>query len=275
MGQIETGTFLTTRDCSRSDVLQVVSWNINRGLQLPGIIEFLSNASADLVLLQEVDVNARRTRRRNIAREIAYALNMNYAFGREFEELTQGDRDSPSYHGQATLSRYPIESSGILKFRRQSGFWRPRWFIPNFPKLQRRVGARMALVTLIRWLEKPLLVYNLHLESRGSDGLRSAQLAEVLQDVIPYGPETPVVVAGDFNFDLCRQPALSVMSSAPLQNVFNNGNHRSTILRSRPGVARSIDSILVGGSLRYTNPELDDSVSASDHYPLSLTLHGR
>jgi len=74
--------------------------------------------------------------------------------------------------------------------------------------------------------------------------------------------------------DLCRQPTLSVMSSAPLENVFSNGSHRPTILQPRPGGARSIDSILVGGPLRYTNPHLDDSLSASAHYPLSLALHG-
>ena len=40
----------------------------------------------------------------NIAREISQKLEMNYVFGREFQELTQGPRTSPAYHGQATLS---------------------------------------------------------------------------------------------------------------------------------------------------------------------------
>ena len=72
------------------ETLRVVSWNVNRGLQLNGIIDFLQSSSADLILLQETDVNARRTRRRNIPREIAQALRMNYVFGCEFEELSQG-----------------------------------------------------------------------------------------------------------------------------------------------------------------------------------------
>ena len=33
--------------------IRVVDWNINRGLQLSGIIEFLSSAKADLILLQQ------------------------------------------------------------------------------------------------------------------------------------------------------------------------------------------------------------------------------
>ncbi len=144
-------------------------------------LDFLSKTSADLILLQEADVNARRTQYRNIAREIAQALRMNYVFGREFEELTQSNHSSPAYHGQATLSKLPILSSRILTFGRQSGFWRPRWFIPQLETSQRRLGGRMALVSHVAWSEKRLLVYNLHLESRGSDRLRSSQLAEVVR----------------------------------------------------------------------------------------------
>jgi endonuclease/exonuclease/phosphatase family metal-dependent hydrolase len=120
MEQIETGKFVPAGVCSPPDMLRVISWNINRGLQLSGIIEFLSEASADLILLQEADVNARRTQYRNIAREIAQALRMNYVFGREFEELTQGNNSSTAYHGQATLSKLPILSSRILRFGRQA-----------------------------------------------------------------------------------------------------------------------------------------------------------
>jgi endonuclease/exonuclease/phosphatase family metal-dependent hydrolase len=126
MEQLETGSFLDAADsCPLGPAIRVISWNINRGLQLSGIIEFLSKASADLILLQEADVNARRTQHRNIAREIAQALRMNYVFGREFQELTQGNHSSPAYHGQATLSKFPILSSRILTFGRQSGSWRP------------------------------------------------------------------------------------------------------------------------------------------------------
>jgi hypothetical protein len=122
----------------------VVNWNINRGLKLGGIIDFLSGTGADLILLQECDVNARRTHRLNIAQEIARRLQMNYVFGREFQELTQGSSDSPAYHGQATLSRWPLSNARIIRFKKQSNFWRPRWFLPDIEPLQERIGGRMA-----------------------------------------------------------------------------------------------------------------------------------
>ncbi|MGO9432991.1 MAG: endonuclease/exonuclease/phosphatase family protein [Terracidiphilus sp.] len=108
------------------NAIRIVTWNINRGQRLNEVIEFLAEAAADLILLQEVDLNARRTHCRNVAHYIAQALTMNYAFGCEFEELSQRCNRMPAYHGQATLSRFPLLNSRILRFHRQSGFWLPR-----------------------------------------------------------------------------------------------------------------------------------------------------
>jgi hypothetical protein len=46
--------------------------------------DFLDGVNADTLILQEVDLNARRTHRLNIAETIARKLEMNYVFGREF-----------------------------------------------------------------------------------------------------------------------------------------------------------------------------------------------
>src|SRR6267142_5919566 len=95
--QIETGTFATpTWVIFPPDSVRVVSWNINRGLHLDRVIQFLTGTKADILLLQEADQNARRTHQINVAREIAEKLRMNYAFGMEFQELTQGSRTSPA-----------------------------------------------------------------------------------------------------------------------------------------------------------------------------------
>ena len=64
--------------------LRVVDWNIDRGLKLPAIMDFLADTHADVFVLQEVDINAHRTHGLNIAREIARKLRLNYVFGREF-----------------------------------------------------------------------------------------------------------------------------------------------------------------------------------------------
>ena len=125
-----------------------------------------------------MDLNANRTHRLNVAREISQKLNLNYIFGREFQELAQGSRSSPAYHGQATLSPWPLSNPRILRFRRQSNFWRPRWFLPEIEPLQERIGGRIALISEVSIGGRILVTYNLHLESRGDDALRCSQLNE-------------------------------------------------------------------------------------------------
>jgi endonuclease/exonuclease/phosphatase family metal-dependent hydrolase len=273
MEEIETGSFLSAADSrAPGHEIRVISWNINRGEQLDEALQFLHRTPADLILLQETDVSARRTQYRNVAREIAQALRMDYVFGCEFQELTQGDHNSPAYHGQATLSRLPLLESRILRFRRQSDFWRPRWYIPKLHLFQRRLGARMALVSQIPWVETQLIVYNVHLESRGNDALRCSQLAEIVQDAQRYDSAVPIIVAGDFNFDLSQQPAAKLLAGSPFNSPLQSGSVRPTTTRSRLGSARTIDWILTRGALTSLGAELHDSVLASDHYPMSLTL---
>jgi endonuclease/exonuclease/phosphatase family metal-dependent hydrolase len=89
-------------------MLRVVDWNIDRGQQLEGVIDFLAGANADILILQEVDLNARRTHRLNVAEEIARKLQMNYVFGREFQELVQGSKNDPAYHAKRSLRSGPF-----------------------------------------------------------------------------------------------------------------------------------------------------------------------
>ena len=116
---------------------------------------------------------------RDVASELAHALNLNYVFGVEFQELSEGTRARPAYHGMATLSPWPLSKPRIIRFRDQSTFWRPRWYVPDLPVFQRRIGGRIALVAEATVYGRKVVTYNLHLESRGPDELRLRQLNEV------------------------------------------------------------------------------------------------
>lgn len=272
MQEIETESFIRTSDSfACPDAVRIVTWNVNRGQQLPEVIEFLAEASADLILLQETDISARRTHGRNVAQEIARALAMNYVFGCEFEELAQGQNGTRAYHGQATLSRFPISNSRILRFQRQSRFWLPRWFIPRTRPFQRRLGGRMALISHIDLPEQKLIVYNVHLESRGNN-VRCSQLSELLDDVSLNASGVQIIVAGDFNNNLHREPAAEAISKTGLSNPFARISNLFTSVPSRFKGSRTIDWILTKGPLIALEPKLHDTVRASDHYPLSLTL---
>ena len=273
--EIETGNFASPRWllCPLNS-FKVVCWNINRGLQLPRIIEFLGRSKADILLLQEADLNAKRTHRLHIAREIAQKLQLNYIFGREFQELTQGTRDSPAYHGQATLSRWPLSNGRILRFQQQSNFWKPHWFLPEVEPFQERSGGRLALVADASVGGKTIVTYNLHLESRGDDRLRRAQIEETLKDSQRYKADTAVVLAGDLNMDVSAGDVAQAIRRADFQDAFTN-QHTPTTPNSFFADGRVIDWIFLRGSLRSDTPQVHSSISGSDHYPLSVTADFR
>jgi endonuclease/exonuclease/phosphatase family metal-dependent hydrolase len=270
--EIETGSYVRPHFVvCPPNCIRILSWNINRGLQLQRIIEFLESARADLILLQESDLNARRTHHLNIAKEIAQKLEMNYVFGREFQELTQGSRASPAYHGQATLSRWPLSGARIIRFRSQSNFWNPHWFLPEISPFQERLGGRLALVVEANIAGKNVITYNLHLESRGDDGLRCSQLGETLDDARQYPAKTPIVLAGDFNLDVSEGAGATALSQAEFQDTFAN-HHVPTTPDSFLEKGRIIDWIFTRGLAPSSDRKVHRSVRASDHYPLSITL---
>ena len=272
MEELETGTFVNGRAVSKApDVIRVVSWNIARGSSLDGVTEFLLNNKADLVILQESDRNSRRTGYRNIAKEISQKLRMNYVFGIEFQELSQGSYQSPAYHGQATLSPWPISKAHVLRFQRQSNFWHPFWWVPKLPFFQRRLGSRMVLRSDVSIGNRTLAVYNLHLESRSDDSLRLSQLIESLEDANRSSSNVPVIVAGDFNFDITQPRPSSAIANASFYNPFA-GLAMQTTRPPRFGRGKAVDWILVRGSLGTASPQVHSSVTASDHYPISVQL---
>ena len=272
MLEIESGNSAVPRwNLFSPDSVRVVSWNIDRGSKLRKVIEFLAGEKADIILLQEVDVNCQRTHHINVAREIAQKLAMNYVFGREFQELTQGSKKSPAYHGQATLSRWPLSNCRIIRFQQQSHFWRPHWFLPEIPPFQERLGGRLALVSDANIAGKTIVTYNAHLESRGDDQLRCSQLEEVLEDSKRYSPNMAVLITGDFNMDASQRPAAGAITRAQFQDAFAN-HHEPTTPGSFLEHGRIIDWIFTRGRVRSIEPLVHRSVSASDHYPLSINV---
>jgi endonuclease/exonuclease/phosphatase family metal-dependent hydrolase len=254
---------------ARPDSLRILSWNIERGLQLPKILDFLRAIDADLLLLQEVDLNARRTRRRDIASDLARALNLNYAFGMEFQELSEGTAASPAYHGMATLTRWPLLRARVIRFRDQSAFWKPRWFVPDIPVFQRRLGGRIALVTETTIHARKVVSYNLHLESRGNDALRLRQLNEVLGDCGGYVDQPLLVIGGDFNLQAGDGGVAKALRAA--------GFHDAVRLPKCPTTTahhpRAIDWIFVSATLD-SEGRVHNDIHASDHFPVSTALVG-
>ncbi len=247
--------------------IRVVDWNIERGLKLAGVMEFLERQRPDLCILQEVDLNAKRTGQRHLADDLAARFGFNYVFGVEFEELSQGSVTDRAFSGQAILARYRIAGPRILRFDAQSGIWHPRWYLPRWPMFQPRRGGRMALVAEILVGRRPLLVYDLHLESQADESLRLWQLSEVLQDASHHSAETPVIVAGDMN----TRQSPSLLRGHLLAAGFQDASDGFRCLGTKPN-GQTLDWIFTRGPAVCAETKVHRDVRASDHYPLSTNL---
>jgi endonuclease/exonuclease/phosphatase family metal-dependent hydrolase len=255
--------------------IRIVDWNIDRGLELESIMDFLGSTHADVFILQEVDINAKRTDRVNVAQEIARKLRLNYVFGREFVELTQGTKTSPAYHGQATLSPWKLSKARVIHFQRQSDFWKPRWFKPTLSTFQDRLGGRIALVAEVCIPGIAVTCYNLHLESRSNDELRVAQLEEVLQDAANCDSTQPVIVAGDLNLNASKPAIADALTRIGFRDVVPTSRVPTTPARHLLEAGRHIDWAFVRGQVQGNSGKVHRSVKGSDHFPISFELHRR
>lgn len=249
--------------------LRVVSWNIDRGTELGQITSALTKERADLCLFQEVDWGTNRVGNADVGEALARGLRLNLAYGIEFEELSQEEsKAKPAYIGQATLTRLPVKRSRILRFKNQSGFWKPHSWIPSkMPLMQRRLGDRIALVSDLEFQGRPLIVYNAHLESRSYGRIQMNQLEEMLADLKQnYPPNTPVIFGGDLN--------TKYLPSIFLHKLEREGFQSATgerVIRTHK-IAMALDWIFVRGPFQFERGEVRRDVKGSDHYPIYAEL---
>jgi endonuclease/exonuclease/phosphatase family metal-dependent hydrolase len=168
---------IRTTSPTEGSFLRVATWNIERGLEfdavkaaltndqrffrrlapslrgskfnVPAILEQAAELSrADIVILNEADWGLKRTNYRNVVRELATAMRMNYVFGVEFVEVdpltlgietlegeTSADKAkiienlavdkarTLGLHGTAILSRFPLRNARVVRFVKQGHDW--------------------------------------------------------------------------------------------------------------------------------------------------------
>jgi endonuclease/exonuclease/phosphatase family metal-dependent hydrolase len=246
--------------------IRIMTWNIDHGSRLDGIAAAMRGHPADLCLLQEVDWNTERTARQDVAVDLARRLALNGAYAIEFEELSQ-EHGEPAFIGQATLTRLPIVHSRVLRFDRQSTFWKPRSWIPSdMPLMQRRLGNRVALVTEIQFAGQLLVVYNAHLESRSAGFIQREQLDEIIEDLRRYPGTTAVILGGDLNTKYLPSFFLRRLESQGFHSAL--GEH----IERTHKIAMSLDWIFAKGPVSLHAGVVRRDITDSDHYPVYAVM---
>ncbi len=165
---------------------RILSYNIHRAIGFDRrfaperIIKILKEHDADIVLLQEVDEGAPRSRELKLAKELAEALGYQYYAMGHNVSLRKGR------YGNATLSRFPI-----LKERN----------IDLTVGKRKRRGCQHTTIELGNEAnhKKLLEVFNLHLGLSARERQKQAGILARSDEFSSLDLETPCIVGGDFN----------------------------------------------------------------------------
>lgn len=243
-------------------VVRVGLWNIERGLNFELIRSALTDTNeyenlagnirpakftknqiiesqmsslqnADVLILNEVDSGMKRTDYRDVARELAAALHMNYAYGVEFVEvdpvfelgtekvhLPEAPEDQRlqqdlqvdraryrGLHGTTILSRYPIRSARILRLQMCYD-----WFNTEAKKVAQIERGK-------RWAAHQLFKERVEREIR-----RGGRMALIADLTIPGSPTGEVTVVATHLENRCAPECRRRQLDELLAKIKDDGN---------------------------------------------------
>jgi endonuclease/exonuclease/phosphatase family metal-dependent hydrolase len=171
---------------------RVLSYNIHRAIGVDRrfrperIVAIIDNYKPDIVLLQEVDEGAPRSRELDLARELATALDFPHRAVGHNVTLRKGR------YGNATLSRFPILSERNIDLTIE---------------LWKRRGCQHTAIALGATGEpahhhhhhRRLDVFNLHLGLSAGQRAQQVELLARSREMTALDPDAACLVGGDFN----------------------------------------------------------------------------
>jgi len=234
-------------------IYRVLSYNIHKGFNvtntkfvLEQIKEGIRRSNADLLLLQEVVGNAESGAVSNLPSQFEYLADgvwPHFAYGKNAAY-------EAGHHGNAILSRYPIESWNNLNISTN------RW------------ESRGLLHAGIQVEDKIIDAFSLHLNLfEGGRRLQSASVCRYIQE--KTSANNPVVLGGDFN-DWRKRISSSLIEGLGMKEVYQvlHGEYARTFPNLFPILP--LDRIYYRGFKARHASVLTDSFwkKLSDHLPL-------
>ncbi|PYS88084.1 MAG: hypothetical protein DMF62_10675 [Acidobacteria bacterium] len=181
--------------------IRALAWNIERGNIFEGIVDALRNHNElkdkDLLLLTELDFGMARSKNRFVAREIAEALNLNYAFAPVYIALQKGSgveseiegENTFSIHGLAMFSKWPMKNiHGVALPNGKDKMWGK----------EKRLGHLRALIADIEHPSGVFRAVTVHLDAHCSRAHRHRQMKIILDHLDTLRP-LPTLIGGDWN----------------------------------------------------------------------------
>jgi len=231
--------------------LKIVSYNIRwrGGEDLKQIIRMLKEdpevGGAQVVGLQEVDRNKKRTGNVNTARQLAEALGMRYAWAAP--PSTDGDGEEET--GVALLSVFPMSDVSRVLLNNEG------------PEGRRRVAVGATLHVG----RQAVRVYSVHAETRMPVEKKVAHWRTVLDDLQLYPQVTRAVVVGDFN-------TIKQKDAAAIRKLFEGEGFKTPIADDEMTwrtlfIGLKLDWVWLRG-LEALAAGVDRDSDLSDHWPV-------
>jgi endonuclease/exonuclease/phosphatase family metal-dependent hydrolase len=182
--------------------LRATAWNIERGIELRGIIEAIRQhptiSGSDLLLVTELDYGMARSRNSKVPQELAGALGLHFAFAPSYLNLEKGSgleisvqgTNAYGLHGNAIFSRFPLREAHSIALPNGKDKMRGK---------EKRLGCQRAVIAIVDHPFGRFRAVSVHLDAHSTQKHRMRQMRLVLDDLDRFHPELPVLVGGDWN----------------------------------------------------------------------------
>lgn len=239
---------------------RVLVYNIHAGKDaagensLAGVAELVRRTGADLVLLQEVDRDTRRSGRVDQPAVLAERTGYHVAFGSAL------DYDDGKY-GVALLARWPILADTLIH-------------LPVTPAQTRAGGSHEPRGALRAVIDAPagrLVVLNTHLDPSGDDRWRRQEADSVASLAAQArGGERLVLVGGDFN-STPESDVQQKVRAGGLRDAWRECASGDGFTYPAEAPVKRIDYLYLTGGIRCAAARVIET-HVSDHRPLLVDV---
>jgi endonuclease/exonuclease/phosphatase family metal-dependent hydrolase len=254
-----TGCASAGRDSGAS--LRVLTYNIHAGKDaaqqrnLDRVAEVIRGASADIVLLQEIDRNTERSGREDHIAVLAQLTGMHMAFAKSLD--FQG-----GLYGIAVLSRLPLDTAYRVPLevkppQERSGTYEPR----------------VGLHAVVRTARGVLHIVNTHIDPAPEPTYRHQEVVNLMAHIARTVPaEATLIFGGDLNAR-ANTPEIAALSLAFLDSWQRCGDGGPGFSYPADKPDRRIDYVWLRSATCSSARVLD--TQASDHRPLLVEVRLR
>lgn len=232
--------------------LKILTYNIHHAnppsenadvINLDTIASIIKKTNADLVGLQEIDVNLDRSQNIDQAKKLAQLTGMHYFFSKGIN-LDAGE------YGTVILSKYPIVKS-------------ERFELPSPIESEKRSFG----IIHINIKGKVVKFANTHLDLKNEN--RLAQTAFIIDKF--KNDKNLVILVGDLNATPAEQPIRN------LEQIFTRSQIKNGFTIPEVNPDREIDFIMInkGSQFKFKNHRVLSETYASDHRPVYVEINAQ